>query len=151
MTIERALAAAPSCPSSVQGKSFTFLQISDTHVGFSKPANPDPVGTLRETIAKVKALAVQPDFIVHTGDVTHLAAPEQFDMAKQVLGELNIPRILCPGSMTWWMETTPPLSGTFRKRRDTRRLVQLRRRWRAFRRPGQFSAAWRHGAGHARC
>jgi len=74
-----------------------FLQISDTHIGFKKPANPDVVGTLNETIAKIKALPVQPDFIVHTGDITHLATPEQFDTAQQLLGELNLPIHFIPG------------------------------------------------------
>lgn len=78
-------------------KPFTFLQISDTHIGFSKPANPDPAGTLKETIAKIKALPVQPDFLVHTGDVTHLARPEQFDTAQQLLGEIGLPIHFVPG------------------------------------------------------
>ena len=78
-------------------KPFTFVQISDTHVGFSKLANPDPVGTLRETIAKIRALPVQPDFVVHTGDVTHLAKPEQVDMAQQLLGEIGLPIHFVPG------------------------------------------------------
>ncbi len=78
-------------------KPFTFLQISDTHVGFSKIANPDPVATLRETIARVKALPDQPGFIVHTGDVSHLAKPEQFDTARCLLAELNLPVHFIPG------------------------------------------------------
>jgi predicted MPP superfamily phosphohydrolase len=85
-TLEQALSGARPAPA---GKPFTFVQISDTHIGFSKPANPDPVATLRETIAKIKALPVQPDLIVHTGDVTQLAAPAQFDLAQQLLGELG--------------------------------------------------------------
>ena len=44
---------------------FTFLQISDSHVGFSKPANPDALGTLREAIAKIKALPAKPAFMIH--------------------------------------------------------------------------------------
>lgn len=76
---------------------FTFLQISDTHIGFKKPANMDVAATLRETIAKIKALPRQPDFIVHTGDITHLATPEQFDLAAQMLGEIGIPIHFVPG------------------------------------------------------
>ena len=49
--------------------SFSFLQLSDSHIGFSKPANPDARTTYREAIAKVQALAVKPDFIIHTGDI----------------------------------------------------------------------------------
>jgi len=55
--------------------SFTFLQISDSHIGFNKPANPDALGTLREAIAKVKAVPAKPAFMIHTGDITHLSKP----------------------------------------------------------------------------
>ncbi len=58
---------------------FTFLQISDSHVGFDKPANPDALGTLREAIAMVKALPQKPAFMIHTGDITHLSKDEEFD------------------------------------------------------------------------
>jgi len=78
-------------------KPLSFVQISDTHVGFSKAANPDPIATLRETIAQIKSLPQQPDFIVHTGDVTHLAKPDQFDLAHQVLSELGLPIHFVPG------------------------------------------------------
>jgi len=62
-----ALAAEPSA--------FTFLQISDSHIGFNKPANPDALGTLREAIGKAKELIVKthPAFMIHTGDITHLS------------------------------------------------------------------------------
>src|SRR6202158_1775173 len=53
--------------------SFTFLQISDSHVGFDKAANPNALGTLQEAIAKVKALPNKPAFILHTGDINHLS------------------------------------------------------------------------------
>jgi 3',5'-cyclic AMP phosphodiesterase CpdA len=76
---------------------FSFVQISDTHIGFNRPANPDPLATLRETIAKVRALPVQPTFVLHTGDITHLATPEQFDTAQQLLSELALPIHFVPG------------------------------------------------------
>jgi hypothetical protein len=98
VTLDGALAATPRLRTAAsKSKPFTFVQISDTHIGFSKPANPDPVGTLRETIAKIRALPLQPDLIVHTGDVTHLATPEQFDLAQQLLGELGVPVRVVPG------------------------------------------------------
>ena len=52
-------------------KAFSFMQISDSHVSFSKPANPNALGTLQEAIAKVVALPVKPAFMIHTGDITH--------------------------------------------------------------------------------
>jgi hypothetical protein len=54
---------------------FTFLQISDSHVGFDKKANPNALGTLQEAIAKVKALPNKPAFMLHTGDISHLSKP----------------------------------------------------------------------------
>src|ERR1700721_375216 len=68
--------------------SFTFLQISDSHVGFDKAANPNALGTLQEAIAKVKALPNKPAFMLHTGDIPHLSAPAQFDNAAQVTGSV---------------------------------------------------------------
>ncbi len=93
--IERAMAAPRTSVPAVTP--FSFVQISDTHIGFSKPANMDVAATLRETIAKIRALPHQPDFIVHTGDITHLATPEQFDLAQQLIGEIGIPVHFVPG------------------------------------------------------
>src|SRR5437660_12444537 len=56
----------------VEPSGLTFLQISDSHVGFDKPANPNAIGTLEEALSKINALAVKPSFIIHTGDITHL-------------------------------------------------------------------------------
>lgn len=72
---------------------FRFVQISDSHVGFHLPPNPDPVATLRETIARINAQPQRPDFIVHTGDLTHLSRPEQFDTVKQVLSEAKVDQV----------------------------------------------------------
>jgi 3',5'-cyclic AMP phosphodiesterase CpdA len=77
--------------------SFTFLQISDSHVGFSKPANPDALGTLREAIAKIKALPSKPAFMLHTGDISHLSKDEEFDHADEVIKEAGIPVFYVPG------------------------------------------------------
>ena len=75
----------------------SFIQISDSHIGFTRPENPDVAGTLKKTIADINALPVQPSFVVHTGDVTHLAKAEQFDTAKSILSELKAPLITLPG------------------------------------------------------
>jgi hypothetical protein len=77
--------------------SFTFLQISDSHVGFDKAANPNALGTLQEAIAKVKALPNKPAFMLHTGDITHLSAPAQFDNAAQVIGTAGLDVHYVPG------------------------------------------------------
>ena len=76
---------------------FTFLQMSDSHIGFDKAANPDALGTLREAVAKVKAMPVKPSFIVHTGDITHLSRPAEFDNADKVFGETGLQVHWVPG------------------------------------------------------
>jgi len=76
---------------------FSFVQISDTHIGFNKPANPDPIATLHAATAQVKALPQQPAFVLHTGDITHLSTAEQFDTADQALKDLGLPIFHVPG------------------------------------------------------
>ena len=66
-----------------------FVQISDTHIGFHKDANPDVNGTLSATIDLVNGMHEQPALILHTGDITHLSKPEEFDLAQQLLGRLR--------------------------------------------------------------
>ena len=66
-----------------------FLQISDTHIGFNKDANPDVGGTLTRSIALVNALPQRPSLIIHTGDITHLSKPAEFDLAQQLLSQLR--------------------------------------------------------------
>jgi 3',5'-cyclic-AMP phosphodiesterase len=63
----------------------SFVQISDSHMGFNKPANPDVVATLQAAIAKINALPDTPEFILHTGDITHLSKPAEFDQVQQIL------------------------------------------------------------------
>jgi len=74
-----------------------FVQISDSHIGFHQAANPDVSGTLAAAVAKINALATQPKFVIHTGDVTHLSKPEQFATAKDILSQLRAPLIVIPG------------------------------------------------------
>jgi Calcineurin-like phosphoesterase len=66
-----------------------FVQISDTHIGFNKDANPDVNGTLTQTIDIVNAMAEQPALIIHTGDITHLSRPAEFDLAQQMFSRLR--------------------------------------------------------------
>ncbi len=78
-------------------KGFSFIQISDSHIGFSKPANPDALGTLKESIDKIAAMPAKPAFLIHTGDITHLSKPKEFDDAAQVIGGLKIDGHYVPG------------------------------------------------------
>jgi 3',5'-cyclic-AMP phosphodiesterase len=62
-----------------------FVQISDSHMGFNKAANPDVVGTLKTAVDKVNALSTPAEFMLHTGDISHLSKPEEFDTVDQIL------------------------------------------------------------------
>ena len=67
----------------------SFAQISDSHMGFNKPANPDVAGTLKAAVDKINALTTPPEFLLHTGDISHLARAEEFDNVEQVLRAAN--------------------------------------------------------------
>jgi 3',5'-cyclic-AMP phosphodiesterase len=69
---------------------FTFVQISDSHIGFNKAANPDVVGTLKAAVAKIKALPQKPDLIIHTGDLSHLSETGEFDTLNEVLKDTGV-------------------------------------------------------------
>jgi 3',5'-cyclic AMP phosphodiesterase CpdA len=71
----------------------SFVQISDSHIGFNKPANPDVVGTLQAAIGKINAMPVAPSFVLHTGDLSHLAQADEFDTLDQALKTVKTDRI----------------------------------------------------------
>src|SRR5712675_1461189 len=63
----------------------SFVQISDSHMGFNKPANPDVAATLKAAVEKINGLSKAPEFMLHTGDISHLSKPEEFDTVDQIL------------------------------------------------------------------
>ncbi|MDR3421861.1 MAG: metallophosphoesterase [Xanthobacteraceae bacterium] len=75
----------------------TFLQISDSHVGFDKPANPNALGTLEEAINRVNALPKKPAFMIHTGDISHLSLASQFDDADRIISRTRLDVHYVPG------------------------------------------------------
>jgi calcineurin-like phosphoesterase family protein len=75
----------------------TFLQISDSHVGFDKPANPNALGTLEEAINKVNAIPKKPSFMIHTGDITHLSKAAEFDNAEKIISQSKLDVHYVPG------------------------------------------------------
>ena len=79
------------------GDTLRFVQISDTHIGFNKPANTDVTATLRAAIGKIKAEPELPAFVLHTGDLTHLSKAAEFDTLQQILSELPVPVLCVPG------------------------------------------------------
>jgi 3',5'-cyclic AMP phosphodiesterase CpdA len=72
---------------------FSFVQISDSHIGFNKAANPDVVGTLNATIAKINNMPNAPAFVLHTGDLSHLAQADEFDTLEQSLKSVKTEKI----------------------------------------------------------
>src|SRR3989442_15996885 len=70
----------------------SFVQISDSHIGFSKPANTDVTATLQEAVAKINVLPTPLAFALHTRDLTHLSKPEEFHTLDQVLKSLKTSR-----------------------------------------------------------
>ena len=66
-----------------------FAQISDSHIGFQGKANPNVAGSFTQAIDRINNLGYQPDFVIHTGDLTHLATPDQFDQVKQMMSGLR--------------------------------------------------------------
>ena len=75
------------------GADFTFVQISDSHVGFKGEANPDSAATLREVVAKVNALTPRPAFVLHTGDLSHGQKAGAFDAVNEILKEARVDKV----------------------------------------------------------
>ena len=78
-------------------KGLTFLQISDSHMGFDKPANPNAKGTLEEAIGRIKAIPTKPSFMIHTGDITHLSKVSEFDDAEKIISDARLDVHYVPG------------------------------------------------------
>ena len=94
VSLDAALAAGRPA---AKEKPFTFVQISDTHIGFDKAANPNVRATAMQAVERIRKMAVKPDLILHTGDITHLSKDDQFDDARQILSGLDIPIHYIPG------------------------------------------------------
>lgn len=90
------VSSAPLRPGALESPAigdFTFAQISDSHIGFAKEANHDVVATLQEALRRVKALSTPPEFVIHTGDLTQLSKPEEFDTLDQVIKGAGIGQV----------------------------------------------------------
>jgi 3',5'-cyclic AMP phosphodiesterase CpdA len=80
-----------------EASGLTFLQISDSHMGFDKPANPNAKGTLEEAIERIKAIPTKPAFMIHTGDITHLSKESEFDDAEKIISQAKLDVHYVPG------------------------------------------------------
>src|SRR5260221_3023558 len=83
-------------PAAAKGE-LHFVQISDLHMGFNKPANTDVAGTLKAAVHKIRALPKAPEFLLHTGDISHLSKPEEFDAVDQILKDTGKEVFFVPG------------------------------------------------------
>ena len=70
-----------------------FAQVSDSHIGFTGPPNPDVTSTFGHAIDQINNLGYTPDFVIHTGDLTHLSSRDQFDQVKQMMSKLQTPHV----------------------------------------------------------
>jgi 3',5'-cyclic AMP phosphodiesterase CpdA len=118
------LATARAYDESKEGKTLgkpLFVQISDTHIGFNKEANPDVAGTLTQTIDIVNGMSEAPSVIIHTGDITHLSKPAEFDLAAQLLSRLRTSEIhTVPGEHDTADATVTEYFSRFGKASDNR-------------------------------
>jgi 3',5'-cyclic-AMP phosphodiesterase len=74
--------------------SFSFAQISDSHIGFGKePYSKTVTATLKEAVARINALPQAPDFLIHTGDLTHLSTAREFDAVSEILKGAKVGKI----------------------------------------------------------
>ena len=138
--VDLALAASEKGVSAGSGIPL-FLQISDTHIGFNKEANPDVAGTLKQTIDYVNAMPVKPALTIHTGDITHLSKPEEFDHAAQLLSGLNITELhTVPGEHDVTDGPGTEYFSRFGQASEQQGLLQLRPQRRALHRPRQRDA-----------
>lgn len=95
--IPRSFDLADTAAAAELGTDFRFVQVSDTHIGFDKAANPDTLGTLQMTIRKIQGLPTTPAFVLHTGDVSHLSKAEEFDTVQQVMQNASLDVHYVPG------------------------------------------------------
>jgi 3',5'-cyclic-AMP phosphodiesterase len=92
-------AAAPS------DSDFTFVQVSDSHIGFDKGVYTDVVGTFQSAVSRINALPTPPSLVLHTGDLTHLSKPAEFDTVAQVMKSINTQQsFFVPGEHDYFVD-----------------------------------------------
>jgi 3',5'-cyclic AMP phosphodiesterase CpdA len=97
-------------------ESFSFVQISDSHIGFAKDPNMDVPGTLAEAIGQIRKLSRTPALLLHTGDVSHLSKPGQFDTAEKIIGTSGLDAHYVPGEHDMLDDAGKPFIARFQGR-----------------------------------
>src|ERR1700751_2575501 len=95
--VPRSLGLVDAAQAAAAPSGLSFLQISDSHVGFDKPANPNALGTLEEAINKINAMPMKPSFMIHTGDISHLSKATEFDDADRIISQAKLDVHYVPG------------------------------------------------------
>jgi 3',5'-cyclic-AMP phosphodiesterase len=84
---------------------FTFVQVSDSHIGFNKGVYTDVVGTFQESVGRINAMNVRPSLVLHTGDLTHLSKPAEFDTVGQIMKSIKTERsFYVPGEHDYFVD-----------------------------------------------
>src|SRR5271154_4066602 len=84
---------------------FTFVQVSDSHIGFNKNIYTDVVGTFQTAVSRINALPTRPSLVLHTGDLTHLSKPAEFDTVAQVMRSIKTQRsFYVPGEHDYFVD-----------------------------------------------
>jgi 3',5'-cyclic AMP phosphodiesterase CpdA len=87
------------------GDDFTFVQVSDSHIGFNKGVYTDVVGTFQSAVSRINALPTPPSLVLHTGDLTHLSKPKEFDTVAEVMKSINTQRsFFVPGEHDYFVD-----------------------------------------------
>jgi Icc protein len=95
--VPRAQALDAAGPEQLAAADFSFVQISDSHIGFTKDPNPTPDATLREALQKIATMPKRPAFVLHTGDVSHLSKPSEFEAASGIMQTTGLETFYVPG------------------------------------------------------
>jgi len=89
----------------VGGEDFSFVQVSDSHIGFNKGVYSDVVGTFQSAVSRINALPTRPSLVLHTGDLTHLSKPAEFDTVAQVMKSIKTQRsFFVPGEHDYFVD-----------------------------------------------
>lgn len=81
---------------------FLLMQITDTHWGYSGPANPDPRGSIERAVAEIAGWPEKPDLVIHTGDISQMTTDaaqrtQRLTEAKQAFSRLGVKLNAIPG------------------------------------------------------
>jgi len=95
------------------GADLTFVQISDSHIGFNKPANPDATATFKSLLDRIAAMNPRPAFMLHTGDVSHLSRASEWDTARSLIEATGIETHFIPGEHDMLVDNGEPFFASF--------------------------------------